>query len=115
MNMTVTEKAKKEVLHITQEQNLSLSEVVLRVRVLGGGCSGFQTKLDLDGDWDEAKDNLLDVGEGVKLCVDKRSALYLEGSTVDFLDDGDLSKRGFLIHNPAATGRCGCGSSFSLN
>lgn len=113
INVSVTDKAVKEVLHIVKEQNLNLNDIVFRLSVTGGGCSGFKTKLDLDGDWDEKKDNVLDVGEGVRLCVDKRSALYLEGASVDFKDD-ELGTRGFVVNNPSATGYCGCKSSFSM-
>lgn len=109
----VTDKAVKEVLHIVEEQNMNLDEVVLRVKVHGGGCSGFQTKLDLDSQWNEKMDNLYDIGDGVQLCVDKRSALYLENAEVDFFDD-DLGKRGFMVNNPNAKTTCGCGSSFSM-
>ncbi len=82
-----------------------------RVRVVGGGCSGFQTKLDLDETFNEKLDNMED-HNGLKVVVDKRSAMYIQGATIDFLDD--LNKRGFTVDNPNATGKCGCGSSFSM-
>jgi len=111
MNVTVTEKAISEVKRIIQEQGLEPDKVALRIRVQGGGCSGFQNKLDLDEKWDEKTDNLHDV-EGVKVAIDKRSALYLDGAIVDFHED--LNKRGFVVNNPNAKTTCGCGSSFSM-
>jgi len=109
--ITVTEKAVSEIKRIVQEQSLDQDKVALRVRVLGGGCSGFTTKLDLDDVFDENKDNIFMVGD-VRVAVDKRSSLYLEGATVDFHDS--LDKRGFIVNNPNAKTTCGCGSSFSM-
>lgn len=111
MNLVVTEKAVSEIKRIIVEQGLEQDKVALRVRVLGGGCSGFQNKLDLDEKWDEKTDNLSDI-DGIKIAVDKRSALYLDGATVDFHDA--LDKRGFIVNNPNAKTTCGCGSSFSM-
>lgn len=83
----------------------------LRIRVVGGGCSGLQTKLDLDEAYDEKMDEL-DIVEGIRIVVDKRSALYLQGASVDFHDS--LDKRGFIVENPLAVSKCGCNSSFSM-
>lgn len=118
MKVTITEKAKKEILNIIKEQSTSPDKeiavedkVYLRLRVLGGGCSGFQHKLDLTNDFNEKLDNTM-VVDGVDVVVDKRSALYLDGVIVDFHDD--INTRGFSIKNPSAKGTCGCGSSFSM-
>ena len=82
----------------------------LRVRVVGGGCSGLQYKLEFseepDGDIDVVETN------GVKVFIDMKSALYLAGSELDF-DDG-LMGQGFKINNPNAKNQCGCGESFSV-
>jgi iron-sulfur cluster assembly protein len=86
-------------------------KLYLRVRVQGGGCSGFQNKLDLDAKYDEKTDHKFDF-HGVEVVVDKRSLLYLAGATVDFHDD--LNKRGFTITNPQAKSTCGCGSSYTM-
>ena len=86
-------------------------KLYLRLRVVGGGCSGFQHKLDLDPTINEKLDDLFDI-EGVPVVIDKRSMLYLGGVTVDFHDD--LNKRGFSITNATAKSTCGCGSSFSM-
>lgn len=111
MDIIVTEKAISEIKRIIVEQGLEQDKVALRVRVVGGGCSGFQQKLDLDEKWDEKTDNLSDI-DGVKIAIDKRSAMYLEGATIDYHED--LNKRGFVVSNPNAKTTCGCGSSFSM-
>jgi len=114
--LTVTEKAALEVKrHIADMEGRGEIEpggkLYLRVRVQGGGCSGFQNKLDLDAKYDEKTDHKLDV-HGIEVVVDKRSMLYLAGAVVDFHDD--LNKRGFTITNPSAKSTCGCGSSYSM-
>ena len=101
----------KELNYIIENQELDKEKVCLRLRVVGGGCSGYQTKLDLDESFDEAKDNI-DIVEGIKVVVDKRSSLYLQGASVDFHDG--LDKRGFVVDNPLAVSKCGCGSSWSM-
>ena len=84
-------------------------ETLLRVRVVGGGCSGFSYDLGFDNTFDEKLDSKYDQ-HGVTVVVDKKSALYLDGTTVDFYDG--LEKRGFTFDNPNAVKTCGCGSSF---
>src|SRR5438876_8747551 len=114
MAITVTEKAAGEVKRILSEQqsNGGLPEkVYLRMRVVGGGCSGFQHKLDLDPLVNDKIDQVFEY-EGLPVVVDKKSMLYLDGVIVDFHDD--LNKRGFSINNPQAKSTCGCGSSFSM-
>jgi len=110
--ITVTPKAASEVKRIMTEQAAGGTEekLYLRVRVVGGGCSGFQHKLDLDPTVHEKLDETFET-HGIGVVVDKRSALYLGGVTVDFHDD--LNKRGFSVENPHAKTKCGCGSSFS--
>ena len=114
MPITVTEKAASEVKRIITEQQESGSfpdKVYLRLRVVGGGCSGFQHKLDLDPQVSDKLDEVFEF-HGVPVVVDKRSLMYLSDATVDFHDD--LNKRGFSITNPSAKSTCGCGSSFSM-
>jgi len=82
----------------------------LRLMVAGGGCSGFTYKMGFDENVTE-QDKVYDV-EGVKVIVDEKSALYLQGVEVDFHDG--LMGRGFVFNNPQASGTCGCGSSFSV-
>lgn len=109
MAVTLTEKAAGEVKRIIQDQKLG-EETVLRVGVVGGGCSGFSYSLGFDDKFDEKADSKYDY-HGVTVVVDKKSALYLDGTTVDFYDG--LEKRGFTFDNPNAVKSCGCGSSFS--
>ena len=108
MAVTLSEKAAKEVKKIIEEQKLD-EATVLRVGVAGGGCSGFSYALGFDKSYDEKADSKFDC-HGVTLVVDKKSALYLDGTTVDFYEG--LDKRGFTFTNPNATKTCGCGSSF---
>jgi iron-sulfur cluster assembly protein len=114
MAITVTEKAASEVKRIIQDGQSAGSmpeKVYLRLRVVGGGCSGFQHKLDLDPQVTEKLDEVFEF-HGVPIVVDKRSLMYLSEATVDFHDD--LNRRGFSITNPSAKSTCGCGSSFSM-
>lgn len=108
MAVALTEKAAIEVKKIMQEQKFE-EGTVLRVGVVGGGCSGFQYSLGFDKGYDEKTDSKYDF-HGVMVVVDKKSALYLDGTTVDFYDG--LEKRGFTFDNPNAVKSCGCGSSF---
>ncbi len=82
---------------------------VLRVAVLGGGCSGLQYKMDLQ-DGPANRDILVNSG-GVKIVVDPKSALYVTGSELDFIDA--LQGGGFKVKNPNAAATCSCGESFS--
>ena len=109
-NVTITPRASEEVRRIMGDQGVN-DKLYLRLRVVGGGCSGFQHKLDLDPTINAKLDDLFDI-EGVPVVIDKRSMLYLGGVTVDFHDD--LNKRGFSITNATAKSTCGCGSSFSM-
>ena len=89
----------------------AFNRIHLRLRVVGGGCSGFQHKLDLDPLVNDKLDEVLEM-HGVPVVVDKRSLMYLSDAVVDFHDD--LNRRGFSITNPSAKSTCGCGSSFSM-
>jgi iron-sulfur cluster assembly protein len=109
MALTLTEKAASEVKRIIQDQKLT-DDTLLRVGVVGGGCSGFSYSLGFDTSFDEKADSKYS-HHGVTVVVDKKSALYLVGTTVDFYDG--LEKRGFTFDNPNAVKSCGCGSSFS--
>jgi len=109
MAVILSEKAAVEVKKIIEEQKLE-NDTVLRIGVAGGGCSGFQYSLGFDKAFDEKADSKYEY-HGVTVVVDKKSALYLDGTTVDFYDG--LEKRGFTFDNPNAVKSCGCGSSFS--
>ena len=82
---------------------------VLRIAVIGGGCSGLQYKMDLqDG---PANRDILVESNGVKVVVDPKSALYVTGSELDYIDA--LQGGGFKVKNPNAATTCSCGESFS--
>ena len=108
MSIVLTEKAAVEVKKVLEE-NGQATETMLRVGVAGGGCSGFQYDLRFDTEYSESDDSKTDQ-HGVTVVVDKKSALFLEGTTLDFHDG--IDKRGFTFDNPNAVKSCGCGSSF---
>ena len=82
---------------------------VLRVAVVGGGCSGLQYKMDLQ-DGPANRDILVESG-GVRVVVDPKSALYVTGSELDYIEA--LQDGGFKVKNPNAATSCSCGESFS--
>lgn len=91
-------------------QTESDADSALRVYVEGGGCSGFQYGFQLDANRNE--DDVAVKNSDTCLLVDSLSLQYLEGSTVDFIDD--LMGARFVVTNPNASGTCGCGASFSV-
>jgi len=82
---------------------------VLRVAVVGGGCSGLQYKMDLQDQ--PANRDILVESAGIRVVVDPKSALYVTGSELDFVDA--LQDGGFKVKNPNAASSCSCGESFS--
>ena len=108
MGIILSERAAGEVKKALAEQNQPES-TLLRVRVVGGGCSGFSYDLRFDNTFDEVADSKYE-HHGVTVVVDKKSALYLDGTTVDFYEG--IDRRGFTFDNPNAVKSCGCGSSF---
>lgn len=113
MGVVLTEKAVDE-LKVLMKREIEAerlpAESALRLIVVGGGCSGFSYKMGFDTKVNE-DDQVTEV-EGIKVIVDSKSNLYLEGTQVDFQDG--LMGRGFVFNNPNANGTCGCGSSFSV-
>lgn len=110
MPITLSESAAREIKTIITQQNLPAEETKLRVGVKGGGCSGFSYMLDLTEEPKTESDEEMDC-HGVKILVDMKSYLYLNGVEIDFKDE--VMGRGFVFKNPNATSSCGCGSSFS--
>ena len=82
---------------------------VLRVAVMGGGCSGLQYKMDLQDS--PANRDILVESRGVRVVVDPKSALYVTGSELDY--QSGLEESGFKVNNPNAATSCSCGESFS--
>jgi iron-sulfur cluster assembly protein len=102
----VTPSAAQRVTTLLQKQGRSNG--VLRVSVVGGGCSGLQYKMDLQ-DAPANRDFLVETA-GVRVVVDPKSALYVTGSELDYLD---ALNGGFKVKNPNAATSCSCGESFS--
>lgn len=81
----------------------------LRVKVVGGGCSGLQYRMDLD----EARDgDKIFERDGARLLVDRKSFLYLNGTELDYAEE--LMTSGFNLRNPNVKRTCGCGASFTV-
>ena len=103
----LTDNAAKKVSSLLTKQGRPSG--VLRVAVVGGGCSGLQYKMDLQ-DRPASRDILVESG-GIKVVVDPKSALYVTGSELDYVDA--LQEGGFKVKNPNAATSCSCGESFS--
>ena len=103
----VSPMAAKKVSTLLQKQGRPAG--VLRVAVIGGGCSGLQYKMDLQ-DQPAPRDFLVE-SAGIKVVVDPKSALYVTGSELDYVDA--LQDGGFKVKNPNAASSCSCGESFS--
>ena len=82
---------------------------VLRIAVIGGGCSGLQYKIDLQDE--PAARDILVISKDTKVVIDPKSVIYVSGSELDYVDA--LQGAGFKVHNPHATTTCACGESFS--
>ncbi len=106
--ITVTQLAAQKIKDIKTAQ-AAPEDSGLRLRVVGGGCSGFQYQLIFDAP--KAGDQVFEA-EGVRVVVDPKSFLYLNGTEVDYVDG--LMGAGFTLKNPNARGTCGCGSSFTV-
>lgn len=105
--ITLTDKAATELQDLIASQEKQGS--ALRVWVAGGGCSGLSYGMALDENDPEEGDNVFEQG-GVRIYVDSLSLNYMDGSSVDYVDD--VLGGGFKIENPNAVSSCGCGSSF---
>lgn len=106
MTITISENAAEHVRHF---MGLEGKAGVLRVGVKGGGCSGLTYVLEVEA---SPRDNDKIIEEnGVTLCIDKKSYVYLAGTVLDY--SGGLNGKGFVFNNPNAKTTCGCGTSFS--
>jgi iron-sulfur cluster assembly protein len=108
MAVQLTEKAAHEIQRVRDEQKLE-AEMFLRIGIAAGGCSGFNYRLGFDKEFDDKADTRYDC-HGVDVVVDKKSALFLDGTTIDWFES--IERRGFTFENPNAVKTCGCGSSF---
>lgn len=106
----VSENAKSRIAQLMAEDGFHITDDFVRVGVKSGGCSGLSYELKFDNQMGE-NDKLFE-DEGVKIAVDKKSFLYLVGTTLEY--SGGLNGKGFVFQNPNANRTCGCGESFSL-
>jgi len=106
--LTVTDTAKKQALRLMEDEGKD--GFFIRVGVQGGGCSGLMYQLTFDNQ--ELDTDMSFENNGVRVVVDKKSYLYLVGTTLDY--SGGLNGKGFVFNNPNADRTCGCGESFSV-
>ena len=106
----VSDIAKKKVLELMEDDGYNPTNDFVRVGVKSGGCSGLSYELTFDKSKKE-EDKVFE-DNNVKIIVDKKSFLYLVGTTLEY--SGGLNGTGFVFNNPNAQRTCGCGESFSL-
>ena len=109
LTLNVTEAAAAEIKKFMMGEEDLPETAGLRVRVVPGGCSGFQYSLNIEENSRQG-DHVLDAN-GVRLFVDMFSAQYLNGVEIDYVNS--MMGSGFAFNNPNSTGSCGCGSSFT--
>ena len=106
----VSDTAKSRIAQLMADDGYDIAKDFVRVGVKSGGCSGLSYELNFDHSLGE-NDKLFEDQE-VKIAIDKKSFLYLVGTTLEF--SGGLNGKGFVFNNPNANRTCGCGESFSL-
>ena len=106
----VSDIAKRKVLELMNDDGYNPDNDFVRVGVKSGGCSGLSYELTFDKG--NKEDDKVFEDNGVKIIVDKKSFLYLVGTTLEY--SGGLNGTGFVFNNPNAQRTCGCGESFSL-
>ena len=106
--INISDSARDRLHHLLGKDKIG--NAFVRVGVESGGCSGLSYKLDFDNT--KNKDDELIDDNGIKLLINKKSFLYLVGTTLEFSDG--LNGKGFVFNNPNASRTCGCGESFSL-
>ena len=106
----VSDHAKEKAIQLMTEDGFQPFEDFIRVGVKSGGCSGLEYVLKFDKEKTDADQIFED--NGIKIIVDKKSILYLAGTSLEY--SGGLNGKGFVFNNPNASRTCGCGESFSL-
>lgn len=106
----VSETAKKKVSELMSDDGYNAATDYVRVGVKSGGCSGLS--YDLKFDKAQAEGDKVFEDNGIRIIIDKKSFLYLIGTTLEY--SGGLNGSGFVFNNPNANRTCGCGESFSL-
>jgi len=107
IGVSVTERAAARIKELIDAE--SRQGQGLRVKVVGGGCSGLQYKVDFDAP--KSTDKIFEK-DGAKVLVDMKSLLYLSGTELDYRDE--LMQSGFVFQNPNVKKSCGCGASFTV-
>ena len=110
MSIQITDRALGKLFEVARAEAVDLGDVVLRVAVVPGGCSGLTYDLGWDTTVQET-DEVAAFGD-LRIVMDRRSRLYVDGSELDFTDG--LEGRGFHFLNPQAARTCACGESFGL-
>ena len=108
--ISITDLARNRVIKLMEDDGFNHTSDFVRVGVKSGGCSGLSYDLKFDNNLKE-DDKLFEDNE-IKIVVDKKSLLYLVGTTLEH--SGGLNGKGFVFVNPNANRTCGCGESFSL-
>ncbi|MCA9519521.1 MAG: iron-sulfur cluster assembly accessory protein [Myxococcales bacterium] len=117
--MSTVSLLKRQTFVLTEPAALKVKELLakngkpefgLRLRVVGGGCSGLSYKMEMEEAPNEERDKVFEQ-HGVRVFIDRKSLTHLAGMTLDYKDSFEES--GFVYINPNATGTCGCGTSFS--
>lgn len=106
----ISQTAKKKLIELMNEEGYNPENSYVKVGVESGGCSGLSYKLEFDKNKNE-EDHLFE-DNGVKITVNKKSLLYLVGTTLEYF--GGLNGKGFVFNNPNAQRTCGCGESFAV-
>ena len=108
MFITITDKAKQKIISIAL--NASVDTVIFGVQ--GGGCSGFMYKWDIGNSKELHDCEFIDIDNGIKLATDSMSYMYVQGSTIDYVED--LTGSRLVVDNPLAVSSCGCGESITF-
>jgi len=110
MAITMTELAIERISEMIYRNQMTAEEAYLRIGLRGGGCSGYSYSFELATEC-EKHDKVFEFG-GVKICIDKKSYLFLNGIEIDY--EESPFKSGIKLNNPAATRTCGCGESVAF-
>ena len=111
MILSITEQAADQIKRHLDKDGLSSDTHALRINIVGGGCSGLSYRIQLTDDINSEKDFAVKKDD-ITVVLDQKSALYLMGSNLDYIDT--LMETGFKINNPNAKNTCGCGESFGI-
>lgn len=109
-NISLTDNAKKRIDIITTKKNQP--EKFLRLKIIGGGCSGFQYQFSLDSNISKDESIIIKENNKIYLAIDEQSFEFVKDATIDFVEE--LGGSFFKVDNPNSTANCGCGASFDV-